>query len=251
MASFTIGITTFSKRLDCITTLISQIRSFCSEDIILAINGDYKSPFNEDYRKDILTLCLKYNNIYPIFFLEMRGIAKLWNTMAIHSKNELLLMLNDDLQFRNSALFDKLKEINEEDVNYLYTINESFSHFFVTKKVLEELKYFDERFLGFGHEDGDFYYRHIEHFKKPITSIYLEGIANITSPIRDENVEREGTTKYSDFNRLFGFGKYGPKYKPAVTPEVICTFRPHMTKVLNDKEQYPYESFYRENKNNL
>jgi hypothetical protein len=181
----------------------------------------------------------------------MRGLAKLWNTMAIHSKNELLLLLNDDLEFNTPILFEKLKQINETDVNQLYTINGSFSHFFVTKKVLERLKYFDERFLGFGHEDGDFIYRHIENLKVPITSLYIDGIINITSQVIDDNIEREGTSKYSNFNHQFLVGKFGPKYKPTLNPEVICTFRPHMTRALEDKDQYPYETFYRENKNKL
>ena len=75
--NFTIGITTFSNRLPDIIKLVNQIRTYSTVDIIITVNGNYKEEFNEEYRVSILELCLKYKNIYPIFFpVQRAGPAK-------------------------------------------------------------------------------------------------------------------------------------------------------------------------------
>jgi uncharacterized protein YbgA (DUF1722 family) len=66
--NYSVCITTFSKRFNFLEKLVSQVRSFSNCDILISINGDYKQEFNNEYRKQILNLCLKYDNIYPIFF---------------------------------------------------------------------------------------------------------------------------------------------------------------------------------------
>ena len=41
MSDYTIGITTFSRRLNDLTALVKQVRQYSKQDIILAINCDY------------------------------------------------------------------------------------------------------------------------------------------------------------------------------------------------------------------
>lgn len=251
MSNYTIGITTFSKRLNYVSKLLEQIRSYTDADILITVNGDHKSSFKEDYRKDILKLCLQYKNIYPIFFLECRGATKLWNTVAIHSKNDLLCILNDDVEITEKDLFDRLESTDADNLNTLVRINNSFSHFVVTKQLLEKLKYFDERFLGFGFEDGDMMYRHIEMLNLETSTWYVHGVKSLISFVCDENVANNSSGKYSYFNQQFLCGKYGPKYIPTDNPKIFSSFDPKMVKVMDDLDQYPYERFFRENKDKL
>lgn len=247
---YSIAITTFSKRLEIVCNLIDQIRSFnTTNHIILAINGDCNKPFDNSYRTKILQHCLKHNDVYPIFFPEFRGLTKMWNTLSIHSSTEINLILNDDVEITTNDIFSYLDNINTLDT--LQTINNSFCHFILSKKTLEDLNFFDERFLGFGEEDGDIVYRHIEKFNKPISNVYLHGIHSLASNIRDNSIAIGKHPRYTSFNESFAFGAMGPKYVPTSTPTIITGFVPHQTKVLNDENQYPYESFFRKNKMNL
>ena len=161
----TIGITTFKRRLESVEKMIDFIKK-CDKDIIinLAINGEVDEDFDEDYRQGILNLCKKHNNIFPFFCQEFRSLAKLWNNLVIFSKTEHNLILNDDLVFNESQNFvEIIKQIISQNPKIgLFTINGSFSYFVITKKQLDDVGYFDERFLLHGEEDGDFVYRFIE-----------------------------------------------------------------------------------------
>ena len=58
----TIGITTFSKRFDMLSTLIEQIRTYITDPIIITINGEqqfdnaHSVNFDNSYRKKVLEL---------------------------------------------------------------------------------------------------------------------------------------------------------------------------------------------------
>lgn len=249
MADYSIGITTFSKRLDIVSSLIDSVRLFSEKDILLVVNGDCKQRFNEEYRSKILTLCLNYKNIYPIFFPEFRSLAKMWNTISIHSSTEHNLFLNDDINITGENVFVYLE--NLQTIDSIRTINGSFSHFITSKSILEQLKYFDERFLGFGVEDGDMMYRHIEILNMQISNAQIHNIESIMSNEKDSCVATGGHHRYTRFNEEFGFGSYGPKYTPIDPPIIVTSFVPHQKRILNDEDQYPYERFFRENKHKL
>ncbi len=248
MIDFTIGITTFSKRFDFLAKLIEQIRGHTDKDILIAINGDYNKKFEENYRKNILHICLKYQNIFPIFFPEQRSLSKLWNTLIIHSKNNWNLILNDDIEILSRDVF--IYGANHLPNKYdLLRINGSFSHFFVHKNCIDELGYFDERLLGFGEEDGDIFYRYIELYNTRIQDLYINGLNNLVIDIRDENI-KPGNGKYSAFNRDFCFYEKNCKYiqdKDGITG----IFGHPMKKSLPDLLQYPYEKFFRDRKKEL
>jgi glycosyltransferase involved in cell wall biosynthesis len=251
MKKYTIGITTFSKRLHFIKELIPDIRKYTDMDIIIAINGDYNLDFSEEYRLDILKLCLENFNVYPIFFPEQRGLSKLWNTLAIHSKNDWVLLLNDDVKITGPELFLKLNcDLNSHEPS-LIRVNGSFSHFVINKLILEELKYFDEKLLGFGEEDGDICYRYINELNKwPVEWMGIHGIENIVSEIRDENIKR-GVGKYTAFNREITFTGDNPKYIQDDENGINGMFPVKMRLVIPTLSQYPYEKFFRENKDKL
>ena len=108
MNNYTIGITTFSKRFGFVNNLVEQIRSFNNNKIIIAINGEKDGNFSEDYRKDILKLCSSFDKIYPFFYIETRGLCKLWNTILINSDSHNSIILNDDLEIYSGSTVTKL-----------------------------------------------------------------------------------------------------------------------------------------------
>lgn len=251
----TIGITTFKRRLESVEKMIDFIKT-CDKDIIinLAINGEVDEDFDEDYRQGILTLCKKYNNIFPFFCQEFRSLAKLWNNLVIFSKTEFNLILNDDLIFNESQNFVEIvKQVINQNPNIgLFTINGSFSHFVITKKQLDDLGYFDERFLLHGEEDGDFVWRYIDKYGNYQPSINLPIVANLhqtgseDTTVIANNVEI-GYASKPKFNQEFTVTKY--KYNPNAKISGLYG-RPH-ERILEDSIQYPYEKFYFDNKENL
>jgi hypothetical protein len=248
MSKFSIGITTFSKRFSYVETLVSQLRTYTDADILISVNGDYNKNFNNEYRKKILSLCTNYDNIYPIFFPEQRGLAKLWNTLIVHSKTDWCLLMNDDVEVL-SADFDLFGQNDLTETPDLLRINGSFSHFFIHKKLIDDLGYFDERFLGFGEEDGDIYYRYIEKYNKWIQDTYINGFKNLIIDVRDEEIKRING-KYSEFNTNFCFFMENSKY--VNDPNGFkANFVPTKKKNLTDINLYPYEKFFMENKYKL
>jgi hypothetical protein len=246
--NFDIGITTFSLRFDFVRGLVKSIRELgVTNDILLCVNGEKDSSFDETYRKNILNLCVEYQNVFPIFFIETRGLSKMWNTLVIHSSKENVLILNDDINVLSNDMFNVVSNhIESSEYFGLSIINNTFSFFVVNKYFLDELNYFDERLLGFGEEDGDIMYRIKKHTGNNVFRLNASGIENIVSDIRHTHI-KSGIGKYSFFNRDYIFNKkykcYGDIY---YFPDGI-----ECEQIIDNPQQYPYEYFFKENKNNL
>ena len=133
MNNFDIGITTFSLRFNFVESLINKIRELnVQNNIYLCINGEKDSQFNEEYRQKILKLCLDNKNVFPIFFVETRGLSKMWNTLVIHSTKDNVLILNDDIILENDNLFKVVSDhIMSNDYYGLSKINDTFSYFVI------------------------------------------------------------------------------------------------------------------------
>lgn len=248
MNNFDIGITTFSLRYNFVSNLIQQIRSLSIDNTIyLAVNGEQNGAFDDNYRKQILNLCLSYSNIFPIFFTDIRGLSKLWNTILIHSSKDNTLLLNDDINIFSSNIFDVVSEYIQNKPDYgLSIINNTFSYFIVNNTFINQLGYFDERLLGFGEEDGDILYRIIQKTGKTIDRLNVSGVENIVSDTAYSHIKK-GIGKYSLFNRNFIFQqKYRCKGDVYYFPENI-----ECEQLLQDHQLYPYEQFYRDNKKSL
>lgn len=243
---YTIAITTFSKRYNFATKLVEQIRNHTNNKIYLIINGEKDGDFDETYRKNILSLCTQYNYVYPVIFVETRGLAKMWNTALIFSGSDNVLMLNDDIEIHSDVIFRTTSnEICNPNYTGLTTLNHTFSHYIVNKVVVDKLGYFDERLIGFGEEDADMTYRFLKAGIS-IGNIMIGGVRNIVSNIRHDFV-KPGVGKYSSFNRIFA---YKEKFKEDPNG-IVGMFHAPMEEVLQNEIQYPYESFFRKNKNNL
>lgn len=248
--NFDIGITTFSLRFDFVETLIKKIRNLnIKNNIYLCINGEKDSNFDENYREKILKLCLEHSNVFPIFFVETRGLSKMWNTLIIHSTKNDILILNDDIDLVNDNMFRVVSDHVESSEYYgLTKINGTFSYFLINKDLIDELGYFDERLIGFGEEDGDITYRMLSKKGKDVYQINVSGVNNIVSDIRHEHI-KSGVGKYSWFNRNFTFNE---KYNCTnATSGISGMFGIICDQVLPDENLYPYEKFFKENKTNL
>jgi len=248
MQNFTIGITTFDKRFDMLKNLVESIRKYCSQDIIVTVNGNHNTPLDPAYRKQSLEFFSSIDNLYPIYFTELRGLAKLINTIFIHSKNENVLILNDDLNVTDKIFFDELEVAfnNLQNLTKLQTTwYSSFSHYICKKSFMMEIGYYDERFLGFGEEDGDLTYRYIERFGTEIPSIGINGLEHLNSEIRQDI--KPGVGKYSLFNREF----IAKKYAFDGNGKIKGMFDKEASIALPMAGQYVYEKFFSENKDNL
>jgi predicted glycosyltransferase involved in capsule biosynthesis len=248
MNNFDIGITTFSLRYDFVSSLVKSIRELnIKNNIFLCINGEKDSNFSEEYRKKILNLCVSYENVFPIFFVETRGLSKMWNTLIIHSTKDDMLLLNDDIIISSDNVFEVISShIKDPEYFGLSMINNTFSFFVINKKFVDELGYFDERLIGFGEEDGDIIYRLNKQKGKKIFRLNAGGLENIVSDIRHEHI-KPGVGKYSFFNRDYIFNqKYKCHGNIYYFPEGI-----ECDQILEDVQLYPYEKFFMENKEKL
>ena len=111
---------------------------------------------------------------------------------------------------------------------------------------MNSLGYFDERLLGFGEEDGDIMFRLNKQMGKKIFRLYAGGLENIVSDIRHEQI-KSGVGKYSFFNRDYIFNqKYKCDGNIYYFPDGI-----ECEQIIEDSQQYPYETFFEENKEKL
>ncbi|MBR1753719.1 hypothetical protein IJ732_02695 [bacterium] len=240
--NFSIIITTYDKRFEkYLIPLIKKIREDFKGEIILTINGNYDETFNEEYRKNLCQFLSTVDNVYPIFFTEFRSLGKMWNCGIINSSKDNVLVLNDDLIITDKCFWDDLENAIIQSNEHSFKINGSWSHIYFTKQEVDDIGYFDERFLSIGWEDNDFESRYYLKYNKFLNCINgIRGIDNVS----DEedccvNQKSTGEDKYSLFNRRF----YENKYESTLTKRVI--------QIIPDEQQYPYEKFYREHKAEL
>lgn len=247
-----IGITTFKHRFEeYFVPLLSQVRRFNPEiEIIVAINGEHQLEFCEEYRKKILRFLATEQKVFPIFFPQFRGVAKLWNTIVIHASQDHILMLNDDISINDPNFLEIITLFLKKNRLRSFTIKQSFSHFVIAKEELDALGYFDERLLGIGEEDGDFVWRYMEQFGEPLQNANLDCFKNLSSKTADykiPNITSQTDSKYSRFNRDFMFRE---KYKQAADGiQGMFDFPVHCKSPST--QQYPNEKFYRQNKSKL
>lgn len=246
--NITICIVTFRQRAHLIKKLIDQIRNSVPEevDILLAVNGNNEELMPDNYRQEMLDLCKQYPNIYPIVCTQYKSLSKLWNTMVIFSQTEYNFIICDDVVYENPDTLDIIANYIEDTGSEFFTINHQFSHFVVTKTLLHQLGYFDERFIGHGEEDGDMVHRYIEMFGTRMPVIQIPGLYNLASyELRNEKIENHVDNK-PRFNREFAMLKYRQD------PDGIRGMSPvPVVKVIEDYQQYPHEMFVLKNKHNI
>ncbi|MBN2350334.1 MAG: hypothetical protein JXJ22_15960 [Bacteroidales bacterium] len=156
---YTIGVTTFLDRYDLYfkKLLKKLVWLFPDNEIIVAINGHYKTAEQQIYLREISRYCAQFNNVKTVSFLQPQGLSKLWNQIILNSSNTSSIIINDDI--RVLPLFRK--EIQHSGIlsKKFCLMKGSFSHFLISKEVIKKVGWFDERFLEIGGEDDDFHVR--------------------------------------------------------------------------------------------
>ncbi|MFZ2738211.1 MAG: hypothetical protein WBI20_00865 [Burkholderiaceae bacterium] len=247
--NYSIVITTFDKRYE--KFLIPLIKSIKHErpsvEIIITANGSCRALFNENYRQNLLTFLASQNNCFPLIFPNFQSLAKMWNRGVLTASHEHILVLNDDLNIpAGMGFFDQLEQVLMDN-HRTFKINGSFSHYVVTKQELIEVGFFDERLLGLGEEDGDFFWRYHEKYGREIPSVELPSIDNINSDIADDGYTK-GIRTAAKFNRDY---IKNVKYKEVLLGGYRGMFDKRVKKQVPDAPQYPYETFYRQNKDQV
>ena len=245
----TIGIVTFRERKSLIQDLMEKLRKSFPEsvDIILAINGNNEEIMDENYRQEMLNLAKLYKNIYPIFCPEFKSLSKLWNTLIIFSKTEYNLILCDDTEILNNHIYDNIMSVINNAKYDFFTINYEFSHFVCSKKCVHNIGYFDERLSAFGYEDMDMHYRYIKKYNKNIQNVFIDGIYNkATYHLKNNKIETfvHNKPKFCDevVKLMYINDPNGIVHPMDKTP---------ITKIWEDKQQYPYEMFAYNNRHNI
>ena len=173
--------------------------------------------------------------------------------MILNSSNEFILVLNDDIELENQNIITLMEQEllgiknNNNLESELFLINGSWSHFVASKKIIDELGYFDERLLAFGEEDGDMVWRYQNKYGKKIKAIKIDGITNIQEgykiPHKNMQIEDVNKTRFVPrFNRNFIKEKYH-KCLWGIKGMFDCRVK----EVIPNLKQYPYEQFKREN----
>jgi hypothetical protein len=246
--NYSIVITTFDKRFEEFLVPLTQSikRERAEVEIIITANGSARAPFNERYRAALLSFLVSQHNCFPIVFPNFQSLAKMWNRGILTASQDRVLVLNDDLQIPadvEGGFFAKFEEALQREPA-TFKINGSFSHFVIDKAELIEVGFFDERLLGLGEEDGDFFWRYHEKFGREIPSVTLPNIDNINSDIADDGYTK-GIRTAAKFNRDY---IKNVKYKEVLIGGYRGMFDKRVKKQIPDELQYPYETFYRERK---
>lgn len=155
---FAIGITTYIERYDKYFKPLYQSvsRYFPEVKITVSVNGH---PKTEDQQRYLLRLQEELCSTAPphhTFVLrdQAAGLTTMWNEMVHLSQPLPLLILNDDLR-----IFPWMRRW-AESFNWrsaqLTLLNSTWSHFVISKEVIDQVGAFDPGFKGIGFEDMDY-----------------------------------------------------------------------------------------------
>lgn len=244
---YSVAITTFYKRFDLFQIIVDELKSQRPEvEIIVAVNGEYNRDFPAQFRRDMLNYCAKYENVFPIFFPRFRSLTRLWSMVIQFSSNETTLVLEDDITVFPGFLSDYENAIQNEDNCFM--INAGYAAFSANRVKVDQANWFEERYLGLGCEDGHFSLCYAftqfdsgDMHKMP--RVHIPTVKNdyTLEQIGRQEVRMEGQKKtdiwdnrYSEFNRL-----------------IDDSLRAEINHPFPKVKQYPFESFYWENKDKL
>jgi hypothetical protein len=154
--SFSIGITTFMDRFEtCLKPLLAKLSIvFADCQIIIVANGHFRKQEQTVYISEIEKYCSKFSNVQLVNFREPAGLSCLWNTIIKSSDASSVLILNDDLRIKGT--FRSFISASGICSRQIATINRSWSHFMISKSVVNEVGWFDENFREIGGEDDDY-----------------------------------------------------------------------------------------------
>jgi len=212
--NYSIGVVTYVARYEkYFIPLIKQLNSvFPDKEIICAINGHPDTSLQIEYLKNVTDFLKGFPNIKYITYERHQPIAKCWNWLTLMSFSPAILILNDDIKI--NLLFRKdFEKIFTENQDF-FVINNSWSHFLISKNAIKEIGWFEERLLGSGDEDGDYINRMAIKGRGVINKL-CRGIINYVAEQKNagwKNISGVGHGKYSEINKEFMIKKWSSDY---------------------------------------
>lgn len=219
----------YEKYFKNLMNSISRMRP--DVDKIIFVNGQHKEDFNQEYRKEIMRFCSMCPRTYVIMSPIVRGCSFMWNTAINFTDSDYILNVGDDVSI-NDGFFEEYESAlveRRKNGDCSFRINTwGFAHFSIFRQDLFEVGYFDERLLGFGEEDGDWWWRYETIKKKELPVVFLNNIVHLcdNSPTNSKNMRVEkvtGWNKYSLFNIEW---LWSNKYEEMKDPSDIDPSRP-------------------------
>ena len=195
-------VTTHAARFENLEPVLRGLSAASNRPIFLVINGDFPAGgFSPLKVSSFLHAVNDLPNVFPICLGDGRGMSFIWNTGIRLSGAESVLLLNDDLDLdlsRVGLFIDEcFRRLNQAD---LVIANSSFAHFAVRRELMDKIGWFDEVLLGFGEEDGDFFWRCMAQDGVQVDTFEMPGVRNVSRVEGFEDVSH-GTGKYSFLNR--------------------------------------------------
>jgi hypothetical protein len=203
--NYSIGVVTYHARYEkYFMPLIRRLVSiFPDKEILCVINGHPDASLQANYLKKVTTFLQQFRNVRYITHTKHQSLAKCWNELIILSSTEKVLILNDDTQVTELLR----NELEQKALPLPFTIlNTSWSHFLISKNILNIVGWFDERLLGVGHEDADYALR-MGMAGIPVTDTEVLGLENYV--VDEENPgwksisKKNGDNKYAAYNTEF------------------------------------------------
>lgn len=234
-----IVITTFQKRqLDYCLPLVSGLRvSGCQSPIVVIINGEAGNTIDARSRRSFLRALSEFDDVHPVALRGMVGLARMWNLGIQVGDAASTTILNDDLIIDVSTAASQLTRLaSAAATDGLAVANGSWSMFAVSRQVIRDVGWFDERLLGFGEEDGDYSWRYRQQYGHYPKGLSLPALIDIKEPTRQDVAA--GSSKYSLVNRVFTRIKFD-----GLSDDMLIEAEPPPSSRLRTPDFYPGETF--------
>ena len=201
---FTIGIVTYVVRFEMFKALLKRMRNaFPHSRIVVAVNGYYQPDRQRAYLARMKAFTDSYSNFELIPHTRPQSLCKLWNELILASQTEKIFIVNDDIDiaphFASALCTSGILE------KQIAIINESWSHFLISKHTIAQVGWFDERLFGVGGEDWDYEAR-LAFAGVALDNFRLKGILNLSIYTSDfsfgasvERVEKKYTLSSARF----------------------------------------------------
>lgn len=241
--NYSVAITTFNSRFELFKNLFRKIKIQRPRiEILVLINGLTSQKFDENYRKSILEFIAPYENTFPYVFPEFISNSKMWNLSCQFMTSDKVLMIQDDLDIEDT-FFDDFESVLSPEHKF-FVLNDSYSSFVIDKYTLDELNWFDERYLGIGHEDGTWT---MTYGNRP--SLTIPSMCNsVDVNFKDWQWELLQNEKRLEGQRLCIHSQRYSEFNNEIN-DAIRAKQPVYG--VPEQKQYPYQKFYWDNKDKL
>ncbi len=197
---YSIGVVTFLGRYEETFKKLAKdlARYFPDVEKNIILNGFPDKNRQIKYIKEATGFLSDLGFNHVLTFESHQPLARGWNLLVILSGKPKILILNDDCQMGS----DFRREFEAQKGNReWFLINETYSHFMTSKNVVRKVGWFDERFKGIGHEDGDFSRRCAIVGYPYDVSIDCSSLKNLKTESREVSYMNTGNLKQRDLLR--------------------------------------------------